>query len=55
MNMALVTGPRQSGKSTMIRRVMPDLPYVTFDDPEEELAFHDDPKGFLSRFPDQVI
>ena len=55
MNMALVTGPRQSGKSTMIRRVMPDLPYVTFDDPDEELAFRDDPKGFLSRFPDKVI
>ncbi len=50
-----VTGPRQSGKSTMVRRVFPEIPYVSFDDPDEELAFRTDPKGFLARFSGPVI
>lgn len=50
-----VTGPRQSGKSTLLRHMEPDVPYLSFDDPDEELAFRSDPKGFLSRFPSQVI
>jgi len=50
-----VTGPRQSGKSTMVRHVLPDVPYITFDDPEEELAFKTDPKGFIGRFKGRVI
>lgn len=29
----LVTGARQIGKSTMLRHLYPDLPYITFDDP----------------------
>jgi Predicted ATPase (AAA+ superfamily) len=50
-----ITGPRQSGKSTMIRQVLRDCPYVTFDDPDEERAFRDDPRGFMNRFPDRAI
>ena len=50
-----VTGPRQSGKSTLLRTSYPDVPYVTFDDPEEVRAVEDDPRGYLSRFPDRVI
>ena len=50
-----ITGPRQSGKSTLVRQALPDLPYVSFDDPDEELAFRNDPKGFLGRFPGRVI
>ncbi len=29
----LVTGARQVGKSTLLKHVSPDLPYLTFDDP----------------------
>jgi predicted AAA+ superfamily ATPase len=50
-----VTGPRQSGKSTFLRYVLPDYAYLTFDDPEHRLAFHDDPKGFLQSQNKQVI
>jgi predicted AAA+ superfamily ATPase len=50
-----VTGPRQSGKSTLLREALPDFPYVSFDDPEEVRAAEQDPRGFLSRFPDRVI
>lgn len=50
-----LTGPRQSGKSTLVRHLLPDRPYVTLDDPDEELAVTNDPVGFLGRFPDRVI
>jgi predicted AAA+ superfamily ATPase len=50
-----VTGPRQSGKSTLLRTSFPDVPYATFDDPEEVRAVESDPKGYLARFPDRVI
>lgn len=50
-----LTGPRQSGKSTLVRHVFPDVSYVTFDDPDEEMALAIDPKGFLARFAGQVI
>ena len=29
-----VTGPRQSGKTTLIRNLFPDLPYFSFENPE---------------------
>lgn len=51
----VLTGPRQSGKSTMIRQLLPSVSYLTFDDPMEELAFNSDPEGFLDRFDDRVI
>jgi len=42
-----VTGPRQSGKSTLLRHIFPEYTYLTFDDPKHRLAFNDDPEGFL--------
>ena len=33
-----VTGPRQSGKTTLVRQVFGDKPYVSMEDPTE-LAF----------------
>jgi predicted AAA+ superfamily ATPase len=50
-----LTGPRQSGKSTLIKSLFPQTPYVSFDDPEELTALERDPRGFLARFPGQVI
>jgi len=50
-----VTGPRQSGKSTLLRKALPDFPYVSFDDPEEVRAAERDPRGFLARYPDRVV
>lgn len=46
----LITGPRQSGKSTFLQHVMKNTAYVTFDDPlNREFAIHD-PNGFLDQF-----
>jgi predicted AAA+ superfamily ATPase len=39
----------------MIRQVLPDVPYLSFDDPDEESAFRRDPRALLSRFPDKII
>lgn len=50
-----MTGPRQSGKSTLLRHVLPDYSYVTFDDSKNILAFTDDPQGFLTQYANQVI
>lgn len=50
-----ITGPRQSGKTTLARMAFPDLPYVNLESPIERAAFEDDPIGFLSRFSDGAV
>jgi len=47
----LVTGPRQSGKTTLLREELGEgAGYVTFDDPLEREFARSDPEGFLDRF-----
>ncbi len=50
-----VTGPRQSGKTTLARAVMGDRPYQSLEDPDVRAFATDDPRGFLSRFPDGAV
>lgn len=50
-----VTGPRQSGKSTMLRQALPGYRYVTLDDPTVLAQSHDDPVYFLDSLGDQCI
>ena len=50
-----VTGPRQSGKTTLVRDLFSDKPYVTLEDPSEHLFAEEDPKGFLARFEKGAI
>lgn len=42
-----VTGPRQSGKSTLIKNAFPAYTYFSFEDPATRELFQADPKGFL--------
>ena len=50
-----LTGPRQSGKTTLARASFPDKPYVSLENPDErDFAVHD-PKRFLARFPEGAI
>lgn len=52
----LLTGPRQSGKTTLLRQVYgEDYAYVTFDDPLERDFALTDPNGFLDRFAGQPL
>ncbi len=43
-----ITGPRQSGKTTLARTLFPDLPYVNFERPDLRERFQDDPRGLLA-------
>ena len=50
-----MTGPRQSGKSTLCRAAFPDKPYVSLEPPDQrDLARHD-PRAFLARYPRGVV
>ncbi len=50
-----VTGPRQSGKTTLVRETFPDRPYVSLEDLDERAFADEDPRGFLDRFPDGAV
>jgi predicted AAA+ superfamily ATPase len=50
-----LTGPRQSGKTTLVRAVFPEKPYVSFEDPDKLESALNDPRGFLARFPEGAV
>ena len=50
-----VTGPRQSGKSTLCRAVFPDHPYANLEAPDVRSFALDDPRGFLGQFPEGAV
>ena len=50
-----LTGPRQSGKTTLCRKLFPELPYVSLEDANMLAAVQADPKAFFNRYPDGVI
>lgn len=50
-----ITGPRQSGKSTLLRHLFPSLPYTLMENPDTRYEAKNDPKGFLASFTDGVI
>lgn len=50
-----ITGPRQSGKTTLAKAVFHDKPYASLEDPDVRLAAHEDPRSFLERFPDGAV
>ena len=50
-----LTGPRQSGKTTLCRKLFGDLPYVNLEDESIRSEIEYDPKRFLAKYPDGVI
>lgn len=50
-----LTGPRQSGKSTLVRHVFPEKKYVSLEDPDTQLFARQDPRGFLNTYNNAVI
>lgn len=46
-----VTGPRQSGKTTLVRELFAGKPYLSMEDPDIRLLALDDPRGLLARYP----
>lgn len=50
-----ITGPRQSGKTTLCRKVFPKKSYVSLEAPDVRQFAQEDPRGFLAKYPDGAI
>ena len=51
-----ITGPRQSGKSTLLKHLLADrYTYVTFDDYNTKIFFEEDPERFIQTYSKHVI
>ena len=50
-----VTGPRQSGKTTLVQHAFPKLPYISLEDPDNNEFARNDPRGFLDNFKKGAI
>ncbi|MCC5934888.1 MAG: ATP-binding protein [Balneolales bacterium] len=50
-----LTGPRQSGKTTLARHIFGDKPYLTLEDPDTFRFASEDPRGFLAAYPDGAV
>ncbi|WP_462252167.1 ATP-binding protein [Ferruginibacter sp.] len=50
-----LNGPRQSGKSTLVKKVFPKLPYVNLENPAERAFAATDSMGFLQQFPKGAV
>ena len=51
----LLTGPRRSGKTTLLRRLFPHADYRLLEDPDELSRVREDPRGFLESLRPPVI
>ena len=50
-----ITGPRQSGKTTLLKHLFKDYTYVSLENPDMRTFALDDPKGFLKKYDTSVI
>ena len=50
-----IFGPRQSGKTTLVRMTFPHKPYRSLEDPDVRLAADKDPRGFFAELPEGGI
>jgi len=52
----ILTGPRQSGKTTLLKHLFGDsYAYVSLEPPVIRLSAEEDPRGFIESFPPPVI
>lgn len=50
-----ITGPRQSGKTTLCKKVFVQKPYANLESPDIRQFAIEDPRGFLAQYPDGAI
>lgn len=50
-----ITGPRQSGKTTLSKLLFKNRPYVNFEDPSIQFQFQDNPSLFLEKFKNGAV
>lgn len=51
----VLTGPRRSGKTTLLRQLFPDSTYVLLEDPDIQARVRSDPRGFLDGLSPPVV
>lgn len=51
----MITGPRQSGKTTLIKSLFSELPYVSLEEPDVRLRAMEDPRSFLNNYPNGAV
>jgi uncharacterized protein len=51
----VLTGARQTGKSTLLRHLFPNVAYASLDDPFTRQAALEDPRSFLTQAPRLII
>ena len=50
-----IIGPRQSGKTTLVKSTFPEYSYVNFEDPVSRMLATEDYRGFLHTYKEPVI
>ncbi|ABB24763.1 ATP-binding protein [Pelodictyon luteolum] len=50
-----LTGPRQSGKTTLCRQCFPEKPYSNLERPDTRAFAQSDPRGYLEQFPEGAV
>lgn len=50
-----VTGPRQSGKTTLLKTLFPEYTYLSLENPDLRSFAQEDPNGFLKQYDSKVI
>jgi predicted AAA+ superfamily ATPase len=50
-----VIGPRQSGKTTLVKETFPEKPYLSLENPDTRNFALEDPRGFLQNLPNGAI
>ena len=50
-----ITGPRQSGKTTLAQQTFPEKPYTNLENPVVRQFAIEDPIGFLNQYPDGAV
>lgn len=50
-----ITGPRQSGKTTLAKATFPDKPYLSLEDPDVRTLAEADPRRLLAAYPEGAI
>jgi len=50
-----LTGPRQAGKTTLLKHLFTGYRYVSLEDPDQRLRATEDPRDFLKQYDKKVI
>jgi len=50
-----LTGPRQSGKTTLVQETFPNKPYINLEEPDTRAFITSDPRTFFANHPDGAI